>query len=563
LRRLELPTVDLEELWKQWEKEQSKLLPLQRCVRIADLATLITVPGGLLDRLAFKENLSSYYGLQYHKKRNGDIRVISAPNWRIKYIQKRIKPFLEELYRPSSRAHGYISGRGIKSNAESHAGKRFILNVDLENFFGTITRKRIRGRLMAAPYNLSNEVASAISRLCTVDGVLPLGAPTSPVLSNIMCSKLDFDLTNLGRELGCFYTRYSDDITFSTNKSRFPSDLVILPQFQRSGRASAGSALTEIFDANGFVLNPAKTFVASPSDSKRVTGIVCNKELNPLRKLRRDIRGAIHAWQKFGREGAETVFNEKYNWRSARSLEDSLRGKIEFLKFVKGAGHPSVVATVTRFNGLPGRELKDIKCEINLPWQDALPLSVVVIESITGQLDIYQGTAFKVSESRFLTNAHNVMINGEIIPDISIRRGDVPIMTYPVKVVKIDHSKDIALLEFDDVKADSVISGPPLEIVDREVSFSETVVVVGFPNYQSSDSVHVMPALVTGKTSPHGVEMFRVNVPIIKGSSGGPVFGTDGKVAGMTARGVEADDLRGIYSNGIISARELVAFLQD
>ena len=296
-------------------------------------------------------------------------------------MQCRIRALLDELYRPSSRAHGFIKGRSVRTNAVPHVGKRLILNVDIQDFFETVTFPRVRGRLMAPPYDIPNAVATAIARLCTVNGSLPIGAPSSPVLANMICSRRTGP-ARLARDMGCFYTRYADDITISTERNRFPNALVELAAGQRSGAATAGDELQEIIRSNGFEeLNPAKTCVLSRSDSQQVCGIVCNERMNVRRNLRCDILRMIHAWRKFGYIAAAQVWDQEHNWRRANSFERSVRGKLAFLIHVRGEDDVVVNSLVEQFNALPGRTFRPISYPFRGGWKDQLHKTVCVIES--------------------------------------------------------------------------------------------------------------------------------------------------------------------------------------
>ncbi|MFM7372884.1 MAG: reverse transcriptase domain-containing protein, partial [Sphaerospermopsis kisseleviana] len=107
------------------------------------------------------------------------------------------------------------------TNAKNHCNKKFVLNLDIKDFFPTITQQRIRGVMMSPPYNLPSQIATTISHICCYEGKLPQGAPTSPIISNIVCAKLDSELRLLAKQNKCFYTRYADDITFSTIVKNF------------------------------------------------------------------------------------------------------------------------------------------------------------------------------------------------------------------------------------------------------------------------------------------------------------------------------------------------------
>jgi RNA-directed DNA polymerase len=238
-------------------------------------------------------------------KRSGGTRVIHAPYWPLLNIQRKLLALLEELYRPSPRVMGFVKGRGIRQNASMHLGKRLILNIDLENYFPSIHFGRVRGRLLAAPYSLTNDIATTIAKLCTLDEQLPIGAPTSPILANMVSSSLDGELTRLAREHGCFYSRYADDITISTNRRNFPPAIVAANPI--GGVVELGAALTEAVTVCGFAINTQKSRVLAKTSRQEVCGVTINVRLNTNRRLLREVRAILHAWQKFGKSGAEAV----------------------------------------------------------------------------------------------------------------------------------------------------------------------------------------------------------------------------------------------------------------
>src|SRR5690606_21971561 len=142
-------------------------------------------------------------------------RKILAPDDKLKTLQSRIAGLLSKLYEPRKPAKAFIEGRSIVDNAAAHCRKSFVFNVDIKDFFPSITFGRVRGLLISKPYSLSAETATVIAHLSTVSGVLPQGSPCSPVISNMICSSLDRELHSLARKYRATYTRYADDITFS------------------------------------------------------------------------------------------------------------------------------------------------------------------------------------------------------------------------------------------------------------------------------------------------------------------------------------------------------------
>jgi RNA-directed DNA polymerase len=215
-------------------------------------------------------------------------RTIEAPIKPIKDIQRRLLRLLEGQYRPHYGAHGYIAGRSIATNARIHVGQRWLLRVDLTDFFTSINFGRVRGLFLARPFSFPPEVATLVAHICCHKNHLPQGAPTSPLVSNLVCRRLDMQLGELAVTERCFYTRYCDDITFSTNRRTFPASLA--SSDPQTGGIVAGSALNSTVSANGFAINPTKTRLRSYSQRQVVTGLVTNKFVNVPRAEVRSLR---------------------------------------------------------------------------------------------------------------------------------------------------------------------------------------------------------------------------------------------------------------------------------
>jgi len=156
------------------------------------------------------------------KKKSGATRTIRAPISALKILQRKLAYVLSLVYEPKSGTHGFTRSRSIVSNAQPHVKAKFVLNIDLKDFFPSINFGRVRGMLMAVPYKLHPTAATVLAQLCCVENSLPQGAPTSPVISNMICARLDSQLRSLARKYHCTFTRYADDITFSTSLNKFP-----------------------------------------------------------------------------------------------------------------------------------------------------------------------------------------------------------------------------------------------------------------------------------------------------------------------------------------------------
>ncbi|MEO1269430.1 MAG: reverse transcriptase domain-containing protein, partial [Myxococcota bacterium] len=239
-------------------------LPLM--ARPADMARQMGVSVSELRFLAWNRSVSaiSHYKRFTIPKRRGGRRLISAPMPRLKRAQRWILDHVLTPITVHEAAHGFRSGRSIVTNAAPHVGAAVVVNMDLRDFFPTLTFRRVRGAFGALGY--SGSVATVLALLCTepdteqvqLDGNtwhvalgprhLPQGAPTSPALTNIICRRLDRRLTGLAQELGFVYTRYADDLTFS--KPVLGEQPVIGRLLGQAGH---------IIEDEGFVVHPDKT----------------------------------------------------------------------------------------------------------------------------------------------------------------------------------------------------------------------------------------------------------------------------------------------------------------
>lgn len=275
-------------------------------------------------------------------KKTGGERTISTPISALKIIQWKLNQLLTAAYEVKPSAHGFVPGKNIVTNAKAHAGKRFVLNLDLADFFGSVNFGRVRGLLMKAPYDLPAPVATVLAQICCHEDKLPQGAPTSPIITNMLCAKMDSQLQRLAKECRATYTRYADDITFSTTLKEFPEALAYAIETEEGDKLLLGDRLLGIIADNGFNINEKKVRLQVRGNHQEVTGLTTNQSPNVKRTYVRQIRAMLHAWAKFGLEAAEKEYREKYNSKARLALKGEvsfkqvLKGKIEFLGMVKG-----------------------------------------------------------------------------------------------------------------------------------------------------------------------------------------------------------------------------------
>jgi RNA-directed DNA polymerase len=163
-----------------------------------------------------------YTWIELAKRDGSKPRQIHAPIKPIKDMQRALASVLAGCYEPPVNVHGFVHGRSPVSNARQHQKQKWVLKVDLEDFFPSINFGRVRGMFMAFPFEYPPEVATLLAQLCCYRNQLPQGAPTSPIVSNFICRRLDVQLARIARDERCYYTRYADDICLSTNRKTFP-----------------------------------------------------------------------------------------------------------------------------------------------------------------------------------------------------------------------------------------------------------------------------------------------------------------------------------------------------
>ncbi|MBU0748410.1 MAG: retron Ec67 family RNA-directed DNA polymerase/endonuclease [Gammaproteobacteria bacterium] len=265
------------------------------------LAKLLQIEHSQLTYILYKKSDAEKYKTFEIPKRGGGLRTISAPIAELKLLQRRLGDVLymcavnveNSTGRINYSAHGFKPDRSILTNAAVHRNKRFVFNVDLKDFFPTISAKRIRGYLINDKYyRVVPEVATTIAHIASRDGILAQGAPSSPVISNLIAGILDFHLTRLAKSCGCRYTRYADDITFSTNKKEFPKEIARLVAGAEHNW-EPGGALVRLIKKSGFEINGDKTRMQYKNSRQQVTGLVVNKKLNVTQEYRKLARAYV------------------------------------------------------------------------------------------------------------------------------------------------------------------------------------------------------------------------------------------------------------------------------
>jgi retron-type reverse transcriptase len=288
-------------------------------------------------------------------KKSGGVRLISAPMPRLKAVQHWILRHILEKVALHECAHGFRAGRSIVTNARPHVGAETVVNLDLQDFFPTITYRRVKGLYRSFGY--SEAAATILGLLCTepateeveLDGRkyfvatgarhLPQGAPTSPAVTNALCRRLDRRLLKLAGELGFTYTRYADDLTFSASGENLRHLSGVL------------AGVKSIVEHEGFAVHPEKTRVLRRSRQQEVTGIVVNSRANVSRQELRRFRATLYQIEKDGPAGK--------SWGHSQDVIASIQGFANFVYMVnpeKGAElQQRVRAIVEKYDWQPAK----------------------------------------------------------------------------------------------------------------------------------------------------------------------------------------------------------------
>jgi RNA-directed DNA polymerase len=232
-------------------------------------------------------NQPSYIHYTIPKKKSGK-REIYAPQEDLKYLQKRLNYFLQGYYLCicPNEVHGFViqpnylgKACNILENAKPHVKKKYVLNIDLEDFFPSISAKRVKELFLSDVFDFNEQIATALTLLTTFKGKLPIGAPTSPAISNFICLPLDKDLLEFSTLHDLTYTRYADDLTLSSN-SQITSDHVL--------------DIINIIHEHRFNINEKKLRLQTSNQKQSVTGLTVNDKVNVDRKLLRKVRAMLH-----------------------------------------------------------------------------------------------------------------------------------------------------------------------------------------------------------------------------------------------------------------------------
>ena len=302
------------------------------------------------------------------KKKSGSSRKIHAPVNGLKALQSVISVILQCVYEPTKVVSGFVLGRSIYDNANWHVGSNYVYNVDLKDFFPSIDQARVWKTIQLKPFNLSGrlEIANVIASIACTSieverkdefgnwqivnrNVLPQGAPTSPVLTNIVCQKLDYLLTAVANRFGVRYSRYADDITFSSMHNVYQDESEFVKELKR------------VIESQNFHIKESKTRLQRQGYRMEVTGLLVNDKVNVQKRYVKQLRMWLYYWERYGYERANEYFVEHYLKdkgyvkSNLPAMASVIAGKLDFMKMVVGVESKIYQNLKLRFEKLSGK----------------------------------------------------------------------------------------------------------------------------------------------------------------------------------------------------------------
>ncbi len=321
-----------------------------------------------LNYYTVRQDLQKKYITFNVRKKSGGERTIHAPAKGLKVLQTCLNMILQSVFEPHKAAYGFVPKKSIVDNAKIHVGSYYVYNIDLKDFFPSIDQARVWRCLQNPPFSLTKEnsrlqIANIIAALCCTEmevertndkgevekqkrNVLPQGAPTSPVITNVVCQRLDLLLTGVAKRFGLKYSRYADDITFSSLHNVYQKGSEFLKELHRI-----------IADQN-FEIKGSKTRLQKQGYRQEVTGLTVNERVNVSNHYMVQVRKWVYLWEKYGYEKAYSIFlteyiNDKGHVRSTvPNMQNVLAGKLEYLRMVKGSDNYLYLSLKKRLKGL-------------------------------------------------------------------------------------------------------------------------------------------------------------------------------------------------------------------
>lgn len=307
---------------------KSKAERFLNCNSLEDMSRL----GLDTSKMALLSLKPPYYSFQI-KKKSGGFRQIEAPELHLKTIQSQLNRFLQCVYFiiQTKAAYGFIisvkdirPNKNILENARQHLGAKYLINADFKNFFHQISDKMLLQLFQKAPFNFPKKLAYLLTGLMSRQGRLPMGAPTSPVLSNLMTIDLDKALRNWSESQQITYTRFVDDLTFSSK--------------ERKLNYSDFESIECIAQSHGFHFNPNKVKFFDEHKTKKVTGLLLKETVDIDPPFYRELDKQIKRLKSIAEAGL--IIHQHKKTQLLDDFKKEVEGMINFIGMIEGYNSP-------------------------------------------------------------------------------------------------------------------------------------------------------------------------------------------------------------------------------
>ncbi len=510
-----------------------------------DVSNLLEIDDKSLRYFLYAIKPEEAYRVFKIKKKKGSFRTLCAPTQKLKAIQKKLAYILNLIYKPKICAYGFIKDKNIVDNALNHTKRKFVLNIDLKDFFTQIHFGRIRGMLLNPPYNLGTEAATVIAQISCFQGALPQGSPVSPVLTNMICKPFDNQMMSFCKKHGVQYTRYADDITLSTFKDGFPA---LICNTNPSNDIRIGKELNKIISSNGFTINEDKIFLNSRRTRQEVTGLVVNQFPNIKRERIKELRSILHHCDKDFYETARLyikkgfcknanisskVDNDDYQDEICAWFKLVLKGKVSYIKQVKGESSLTFYHFAKKLNAICEEEVFNLSEFANL--FEKIDNSVFILISESNPEKYMQGTGFFAKDYGLITSFH-VTENGDFFK--GYKHTYYPnnyefVIGKELNELNSNETIDYALYDYHPDACNGFGLGD-----SSNLKIGQKIIIIGYPNYAAGNTPYVQTCHITSKKPFLGAPLCTVSGRIVHGASGGVVLNENEEIIGIIKGGI-------------------------
>lgn len=519
-----------------------------------DVASLLEVSPKFLHYIL---NVEKSYTTFEIPKKNGGVRTIMTPSKNLKIIQKKLSYILTLCSSLSKSVHGFVQGKSIVTNAKLHVNKQWVLNFDLKDYFNQFNQGKIIG-FFRSFYKFNNEVIGTLVAICCYKNTLPQGAPTSPILTNILTYNFDKQMNLICKKSKYIYTRYVDDITISTDKHKFQKNFVY---YDEDSNIQIGTSINKILEATNFEINSTKTHLRINYQNQTVTGITVNEKPNVSRNYIKKIRAILHNLKVNDDKTAQKIFDKHYCARHSKNTESNnkynvVKGMIEYVVQVKGREDSVSKKLIHAFNilNLP-ENIDPINSYSTIEKVQRKNCFVIEIEYNTIYDDFHAATAsaFLLKGVGVLTSAHTFKHYYDIKDEVkeckivAFRENETDThLKRNLEITKIDFKLDFAICK---------VHGITFENYGFEFSshiFSgEAITLLGFPQYKDGNSLNKENGIINQEINEHFHDIFNpktqtlgynqkrygISTQIFEGNSGGPILNSNNQVIGIATKG--------------------------